>query len=132
MEYLCRHPEEVQQWVNKEKRFDQLTWLRKKLPRPDARRQFYNTANNLTHANLRPIDAFSTLRIDDSGIRYLIVGPNPYPIEGSNPINLASTFISYPIRVMYHSDRSVMDDTWVTSFHRFDAEAKFPFGEEWE
>jgi hypothetical protein len=77
------------------------------------------------------IDAFSTLRSDEKGVRYLSVGPNPYPIEEPNPIELVSTIISYPVRVLWQSDPKVMDSAWVARFHSFDAAADFPFGEAW-
>ena len=133
MGYLYRYPEDTMKWVNKEKRFNSLAWLRDELPKSERRRKLYNTVNDSTstHVNLRPIDAFSTLRSDEKGIRYLSVGPNPYPIEEPNPIGLVSTIISYPVRVLWQSNPRVMDSTWVTRFHSFDAEADFPFGEAW-
>ena len=129
MDYLYRHPEYVEEWINKESRFDNLARLKEELPQTDLRRTFYNTINDLFHANLRPIDAFGTLHIGEEGNRYLIVGPNPYPIEGSNPIDFASTFISYPIRILWHSHASIMDSEWVARLHKFDAEANFPYAD---
>jgi hypothetical protein len=133
MDYLHRYPEDTVKWINKEERFNSLTWLRHELPKSELRRNFYNTVNDSTstHVNLRPIDAFSTLRSDENEIRYLSVGPNPYPIEEPNPIALASIIISYPVRVLWQSDPSIMDSNWVTRFHSFDAGADFPFGEAW-
>ena len=131
MDYLTRFPEYVDSWINKEKRFDSLSWLKNKLPGTDLRRTFFDTLNNLIHANVRPLDAFSTLRTGKEGARYLIVGPNPYPIEGSSPIDLASTLVSYPIRVLWQIDAGVMDRDWKIRFNKFDSEAKFPFGEAW-
>lgn len=131
MDYLSRHPENTEKWVDKETRFDSLSWLRNELPQPDLRQQLYDDLNDITHANLRPIDAFNTLRIGDGGIRYLVVGPNPLPIYGANPVDLVSSFISYPVRVLWQSDRGVMDRDWVARFHSFDAETKFVFGEAW-
>jgi len=93
---------------------------------------FYNTVNDCIHANLRPIDAFSTLRSDEKGIKYLSVGPNPYPIEEPNPIRWVSIIISYPVRVLWQSDSRIMDSTWVARFHSFDAEEDFPFSEAWD
>jgi hypothetical protein len=132
MDYLHRYPENTAKWVNKEKQFD-LRRLRHELPKSELRRNFYHTVNDSTsiHANLRPIDAFSTLRSDEKGVRYLSVGPNPYPIEEPNPIGLVSTIISYPVRVLWQSNPRVMDSTWVARFHSFDAEADFAFGEAW-
>ena len=131
MEYLYCHPEDSGKWLNKEKRFDKLAWLRRGLPKSDQRTTFYNIVNGCIHANLRSIDAFSTLRSDEKGVRYLSVGPNPYPIEEPNPIELVSTIISYPVRVLWQSDPKVMDSAWVARFHSFDAAADFPFGEAW-
>ena len=131
MDYLCHHPQDTEKWINKEKRFDSLSWLRNDLPHTNLRRRLYDTINDLTHANLRPIDAFGTLRSDDKATKYLVVGPNPYPIEGSNPIDVASSFISYPTRVLWRSDPGVMDSDWVARFHSFETQAKFPFGEAW-
>lgn len=131
MDYLCRRTEDVEKWINKEMRFDSLSWLKDKLPGSDPRRTFYNTINDLIHANLRPIDSFSTLHVNNGGTRYLIVGPNPYPVENPNPIEFASIIVSYPIRVLWQSDPDLMDINWVTEFHSFDAEAKFPYGEAW-
>lgn len=131
MDYLYRHPEDCEKWINKERRFDSLSWLRNELPQSELRKQVYDTVNELSHANLRPIDAFSTLRSDESGSRYLIVGPNPYPVKDRHPANLASTFISYPTRVLWQSDPGVMDSNWVARFHSFDAEFKFAFGKAW-
>ena len=120
MGYLYRYPEDTMKWVNKEKRFNSLAWLRDELPKSERRRKLYNTVNDSTstHVNLRPIDAFSTLRSDEKGIRYLSVGPNPYPIEEPNPIGLVSTIISYPVRVLWQSNPRVMDSTWWLDFIR--------------
>lgn len=132
MDYLYRHPEDCEKWINKERRFDGLSWLRNELPESELRRKLYDTVNELSHANLRPIDAFSTLRLNESGTRYLIVGPNPYPVQGHHPANIGSNLISYAIRVLWQSDRGVMGSNWVARFHSFDAEFKFAFGEAWE
>jgi hypothetical protein len=132
-DYLSRHPEDTEKWVNKETRFDSLSWLRQELPQPGLRQKLYSNLNDSTHANLRPIDALSTLRIGEGENRSLVVGPNPLPIpiDGVNPVDLVSSLISYPVRVLWQSDRGVMDRDWVARFHAFDAEAKFVFGEAW-
>jgi hypothetical protein len=133
MEYLYHHPEDTRKWINKEERFDSLAWLRRELPKSDFRKNFYNTVNDSTsiHVNLRAIDAFSTIRSEEKGVRYLSVGPNPFPMEEPNPIGVVSAIISYPVRVLWQSDPRVVDSTWVATFHSFDAEADFPFGEPW-
>ena len=57
MDYLKRHPGEIRGWLDKENRFDSLSWLRDQLPKTELRKLMFDEAS---HANFRNIDALSS------------------------------------------------------------------------
>ena len=66
MDYLIRYTDETQRWADRERRFEQLSWLRNKLPKTQERRTCYNAANDFPRATLRPRGKFGAFHIEES------------------------------------------------------------------
>ena len=60
MDYFKRNPKKIRSWLDKEKRFDGLSWVRNHLPKTELRNQLFDLLNETSHANFRNIDALSS------------------------------------------------------------------------
>ena len=130
MDYFKRNPKYIQGWLDKEKRFDGLSWVRDHLPNTEQRKQLFDVLNETSHANFRNIDALSSWESGPNQ-RTLAVGPLPFPTKEQNPLTFAASLISYPVRVLWLSDQSVVSSDWVSRFNEFDSATGFMLGEDW-
>jgi len=133
MDYFLRkdNADEIQRWVDKEKRYDSLGWLREALPHTELRKRFFNILNENSHANLTNIDAMSTFK-SRTGVKTIAVGPLPFPpTANSSPLTLAASLISYPTRVLWLSQSDVVSTDWVAEFQMFDEATGFMLGDDW-
>ena len=124
MDYFRLNPTEIQGWLDKEKRFNSLSWIRNRLPNTELRQQLFDLLNETAHANLRNIDAMSSWN-SGPGVRTLAVGPLPFTTKEQISLKFASFFISYPIRVLWLSNQDVVSSDWVSEFNLFDSESGF-------
>lgn len=131
MEYFLANESEVVKWMNKHKHFDNLGWLREKLPQSEYRKDFYDIINDLVHCNAVEIQFFSS-RGETAGDRTLFVGPFKLDEPRVNPISLAAGLISYPIRVLWKHDPSLVSEDWVTRFEDFDGATGYAFSSQWK
>jgi hypothetical protein len=129
MDYFRLHPEQIQSWLDKEKRFDSLSWVRTGLPNPELRQDLFNLFNETAHANLRNIDGMSSFA-SGRDERTLAVGPLPFSTKERLPLGFVALLISYPIRVLWLSNQDVVSSEWVSGFDDFDSEAGFPLRED--
>ena len=98
MDYFLRNsnPEEIQRWVDKDKRFDSLSWVRDSLPHTELRKKAFNQLNENSHANLINIDALSTFK-SAAGVRTIAVGPLPFPPTAkTNPL-MFDSLVTRPV-----------------------------------
>lgn len=130
MDFLKRNPGEIRGWLDKEKRFDGLSWLRDHLPKTELRKQMFDVLNEASHANFRNIDALSSWDAGP-GLRTLSVGPLSFPTKEQTPLNLAANLISYPIRVLWQSEQDVVSSDWESKFNEFDSATGFVLGDDW-
>jgi len=130
MDFLKRNPGEIRGWLDKEKRFDGLSWVRDYLPKPELRKQLFDVLNEASHANFRNIDALSSWDAGP-GLKTLSVGPLSFTTKEQTPLNLAANLISYPIRVLWQSDPDVVSSDWESRFKEFDSATGFLLGDDW-
>ena len=64
MDYLMRNPGDIRAWLDKEKKFDSLSWVWDRLPNKELRKQLFDTLNDISHANFRNIDTLSTFNLE--------------------------------------------------------------------
>ena len=130
MDYFLRNPNEIRGWLDKERRFDSVSWVKESLPHTELRKQLFNLLNENTHANLRNIDALSSFSTGPDR-RTLAVGPLPFPPNDASPLTLAALLISYPTRVLWLSQGDVVPTEWVAEFQAFDEATGFLLGDDW-
>ena len=130
MDYFNRNPDEIIGWLDNENRFLNLAWLRDHLTHTEHRHQFFDILNESTHANIRTIATFSTLN-RDAAPKLLVVGPLPVPPIMVDNITIAANLISYPVRVLWQSDKSVASPEWTEEFHLYDGATGYLFGQDW-
>ena len=46
-------------------------------------------------------------------------------------ITIAANLISYPVRVLWQSDKSVASPEWTEEFHLYDGATGYLFGQDW-
>ena len=130
MDYFKRNPKEIRGWLDKEKRFDGLSWVRNHLPKTELRKQLFDLLNETSHANFRNIDALSTWESGPNE-RTLAVGPLPFSTEEQLPFTVAASLISYPVRVLWLHEQDVVSSDWVSKFNEFDSATGFVLGDDW-
>lgn len=130
MDYFLRNPKEITGWLDKDSRFDNLSRLRQHLPHTELRKQLFDLINENCHANFVNMDALSSLRTGPNK-RTQVVGPDPYPHSESHTLRLAATLISYPVRVLWLSQKDAVSTEWVSEFSAFDSATGFHLGEDW-
>lgn len=130
MDYFKRYPKDIRGWLDKEKRFDGLSWVRDDLPMPERRKNLFDLLNEASHANFRSIDALSSFESGPS-VKTLAVDPISFPTKEGNPLPIAASLISYPIRVLWLSEPGVVSSDWISKFKEFDSATGFLFGEGW-
>jgi len=129
MDYFRLRPDEIQSWLDKEKRFDSLSWVRSSLPNPELRQNLFNMLNETAHANFRNIDAMSSFN-SGQDTRTVAVGPLPFSTKEQLSLGFVALIISYPIRVLWLSNHEIVPSEWVLEFDKFDSEAGFPLRED--
>ena len=130
MDYFLRHPEEIRGWLNMDKRFDSLSWVPQYLPHPELRKQFFDLLNETSHANFRDIAALSSWESGPNK-RTLAVGPLPFVTHEQKPLTIASSLISYPVRVLWLAEPDAVSSDWISEFKDFDSATGFLLGEDW-
>ncbi len=130
MDYLMRNPGDIRAWLDKEKKFDSLSWVWDRLPNKELRKQLFDTLNDISHANFRNIDALSTFNLEPNH-KIISVGPLPFPPSTQNPISLAANLIAYPVRILWLSEKDAVSSVWISDFHQFDSATGFLLGENW-
>ena len=130
MDYFLRHPDEIRGWLNKDKRFDSISWVRRHLPHTEPRNQFFDLLNENSHANFRNIAVLSAWK-SGPGKTTQVVGPLPFPIQEPNPLTMAANLISYPIRVLWLAEPDAVSSEWISEFNDFDLATGFLLGEDW-
>ena len=126
MEYFRRHPDRLIEWLEKDPDFDHTGWIRWKLPASQLRKQFYDTVNEIIHANWREAHLFSTPG-EITGGRRLYVGPFELAMEQKNPIAMLAGIIAYPLREFYHLCADLVSQEWKALVEDLDSLTNYPF-----
>ena len=131
MDYFRRNPNETRGWLDKDKRFDNISRIRHHLPKTELRKLLYDLLNENSHANFRNIHALSSWE-SGPNIRTIEVGPIPFSIGEENPLTIAASLISYPVRVLWLSEQDAVSPNWVSEFNEFDSATGFLLGDDWK
>ncbi len=129
LDYIERNPEARSEYIEAKERFERdLSWLRKELPQPEQRSQFYDMLNYQTHSNLRGITIYGYEEAaNDSDDGILAVGPMRMRTQRLSPLPLAISLTCYSTRILHECDPDAASDDWVAEFNEWDKKASDQF-----